>query len=294
MKKLLLLCLLLIPVAGIAQENTAKDTTLYVNGRKISIKEGNGKIKVKLYEQSSHGDTIENDQIFEGVYMDGQSTERRFELAVPFSKSKKSYGHFDPHYAGLYMGYTNLADNLSFNNANGIDLVSSKSWEIGLNLFQGSFVLSADRHWGLTTGLGFGYTSFRVDGNKGFKKIGNATVLVAPSQEIEYSQSRLRYNHFRIPLLLEWQSKCGNKGPIFASLGAEAEIRCWVKSKAEYDGHGHTLGKDLNVRPVGLNLLAQIGFDDIGAYLRYSPISLFEKDKGPDWNPVSFGLVWYW
>jgi hypothetical protein len=40
MKKLLLLCLLLIPVAGIAQENTAKDTTLYVNGRKISIKEG--------------------------------------------------------------------------------------------------------------------------------------------------------------------------------------------------------------------------------------------------------------
>ena len=73
MKKLLLLCLLLIPVAGIAQENTAKDTILYVNGRKISIKEGNGKIKVKLYEQSSHGDTIENDQIFEGVYMDGQS-----------------------------------------------------------------------------------------------------------------------------------------------------------------------------------------------------------------------------
>lgn len=63
MKHIYLLLFMLIPMTGMAQEGISQDTTLYVNGRKILIKENEGKIKVKLYEQSSHGDTIENDQI---------------------------------------------------------------------------------------------------------------------------------------------------------------------------------------------------------------------------------------
>ena len=76
MKKLLLLWLMIAPMSGMAQnESTPQDTTLYVNGRKIVIKEQGDKIKVKLYESASGGDTITNAQIFEGVYLNGQSTE---------------------------------------------------------------------------------------------------------------------------------------------------------------------------------------------------------------------------
>ena len=40
MKKLLLLWLMIAPMSGMAQnESTPQDTTLYVNGRKIVIKE---------------------------------------------------------------------------------------------------------------------------------------------------------------------------------------------------------------------------------------------------------------
>ena len=78
MKKLLLLWLMMAPMSGMAQnESTPQDTTLYVNGRKIVIKEQGDKIKVKLYERASGGDTITNAQIFEGVYLNGQSTESR-------------------------------------------------------------------------------------------------------------------------------------------------------------------------------------------------------------------------
>ena len=75
-------------MSGMAQnESTPQDTTLYVNGRKIVIKEQGDKIKVKLYESASGGDTITNAQIFEGVYLNGQSTESRTVLsALPFSK----------------------------------------------------------------------------------------------------------------------------------------------------------------------------------------------------------------
>ena len=144
MKHIYLLLFMLIPMAGMAQEGISQDTTLYVNGRKILIKENEGKIKVKLYEQSSHGDTIENDQIFEGIYTDGQTTERRTAFTVPFVKRKNHY-RFDPHIAGFYMGYTRLSDGINFNTPDGLNINANKSWEIGFNLFQGSLTLSRDR-----------------------------------------------------------------------------------------------------------------------------------------------------
>ena len=167
MKHIYLLLFMLIPMTGMAQEGISQDTTLYVNGRKILIKENEGKIKVKLYEQSSHGDTIENDQIFEGIYTDGQTTERRTAFTVPFVKRKNHY-RFDPHIAGFYMGYTRLSDGINFNTPDGLNINANKSWEIGFNLFQGSLTLSRDRQWGITTGLGWGYRSFRLGNNYAF------------------------------------------------------------------------------------------------------------------------------
>ena len=54
------------------------------------------------------------------------------------------------------------------------------------------------------------------------------------------------------------------------------------------------MGKDMYVNPVGVNLLAQAGYGDFGLYLRYSTTSLFQKDKGPEMSPYSFGIAWYW
>ena len=128
MKKLLLLWLMIAPMSGMAQnESTPQDTTLYVNGRKIVIKEQGDKIKVKLYESASGGDTITNAQIFEGVYLNGQSTESRTVLsALPFSKKNNKRNRFEPHAGGFYIGYTRLSnDFLSFNPSNGADLNTS-------------------------------------------------------------------------------------------------------------------------------------------------------------------------
>ena len=114
MKKLLLLWLMIAPMSGMAQnESTPQDTTLYVNGRKIVIKEQGDKIKVKLYESASGGDTITNAQIFEGVYLNGQSTESRTVLsALPFSKKNNKRNRFEPHAGGFYIGYTRLSNDI--------------------------------------------------------------------------------------------------------------------------------------------------------------------------------------
>ncbi len=35
------------------------------------------------------------------------------------------------------------------------------------------------------------------------------------------------------------------------------------------------------------------GYGNIGIYLRYSTYGLFQKDKGPEVSPYSFGVAWY-
>ena len=294
MKQLILLLMMLVTVTGYAQERAPQDTTLLLNGRKIVINEREGKIKVKLFEESSRGDTIENDQIFEGVYMDGQSTERRISLTVPFAKKRHPY-RFEPHIAGFYMGYSKLYnDFMSYNTPGSIDLNTLKSWEIGFTLFEAGATLSRNKEWGVSSGLGWGYTSFRLDNNTAFKEVDGVVNNYPAPNDIYYSQSRLRYFYFRVPVALEWQKRINGRGPVFLSAGLEAEIRHGIHSKVKYNGHKETLDKGLYVRRVGLNLLVQGGYNNIGGYMRYATYGLFEKNKGPELYPFSFGLCWYW
>lgn len=294
MKQLILLLMLLTPIAGMAQDTASKDTTLLINSRKIVIKENDGKVKVKLYEKIAEGDTIENDQIFEGVYMNGQSTERRVSLSVPFTK-KRSTHNFKSHTAGVYIGFSKLYDGfMNYNNPKGVNLDSSKSWEIGFTLLETDVALSRNKEWGASAGLGWGYTSFRLDTNTAFYEKDGVTGNYTAPEGVTYDQSRLRYFYFRAPVMLEWQKRINGHGPVFVSVGAEAEIRHGIKSKVKINGEKENLDKGLNVQPVGINLLVQAGYKSTGIYMRYATYGLFEKDKGPRLHPFSFGVCWYW
>lgn len=81
---------------------------------------------------------------------------------------------------------------------------------------------------------------------------------------------------------------------MFFAVGPEAEIRHGVKSKGKANGVKKTFDKGLNARPLGINVLAQVGYADLGVYMRYSTYGFFEKDKGPELYPFSFGICWYW
>ena len=296
MKRIITLLMILAPLAGMAGEILPQDTTIFIGNRKFVVKENEGKVRVKVFEEMSQGDTIKNEQIFEGVYRDGQSTEQRLTVSVPFVKKKRTThrGYFDPHVSGLYIGYNRMTDGLlNFGSADDVDLVASKSWEWGINLFDGALRLS--KHFGLTSGLGFGYSSYRVDGNQAFvENTQGITELVNAPEGTAYTKSRLRYYHLRLPVNLEFQQKFGWRGPLFFSIGAEVEARLWTKSKAKVNGRKQTMSKDLNVRPLGINIVAQAGYSCWGFYCRYSTASLFEKNKGPELYPYSVGIQWFW
>jgi len=58
-------------------------------------------------------------------------------------------------------------------------------------------------------------------------------------------------------------------------------------------GKKQRMGNGIYVNPVGVNLLAQVGYE-ISAYMRYSTYRFFQEDKEPDVMPLSFGIAWYW
>lgn len=295
MKRIILACMMVLPFIGMAQESEAqRTTTVDANSDSIIIRRGSGNVKIKIYEEITDGESKKEEKIYEGVYLTRVDADRPGILdALPFIPKRRNT--FDPHAGGLYIGFTSFSDHfLSFGPSGNISLNASKSWEIGANLFTRYFSLSRNQHWGMTYGLGWGYTSFRLDGNQAFLKTEGATAIFDGNEENVYSKSRLRYFHFRIPISIEWQTRIHKHGPIFLAAGPEVEIRHGIKSMAKVNGHKETLDTGMYVHPVGINFLAQAGYGNLGFYLRYSTYRLFEKGKGPNVKPLSFGACWYW
>lgn len=301
MKNFILALLLAFPTLAMATGIAPSDTTIFVNGKKIVIKEDNEKIKVRLYEQTSKGDTIENTQVFEGIYRDGKSTERRMSssLNIPLPRLSSRYSDSnrirDPHWSGFGYGFASLSDNkLSVNNVNGVDLVSGSSKEITFNFYERAWNIK-NSGFAIVSGLGLRFDKYRIDGNKAFREIDGVTQLESAPQNVYYQSSKLFTNYLTIPLLVEYQKHLHHTGPLFLSAGIVADVKFYSASKIEFDSTNgkqkDKIGNDLNIRPVTMDFLVQGGVGCFGMYAKYSPFSLFEKGKGPNVHPVSIGLI---
>ena len=185
-------------------------------------------------------------------------------------------------------------DFLAFGTSKEANLDLSKSWEFGFNLLSVYHNFKRNPHWGVNLGVSWGYRSFNIDGNYALLKEDGESFFTAGDETTTYSGSRLRHYFFRIPVLLEWQQRVGHS-KVFFNAGPEFEIRHGVKFFSHINGgKKRTMGKGMYVQPVGINLLAQAGYGNIGVYLRYSTYGLFQKNKGPEVTPYSFGVAWYW
>jgi hypothetical protein len=271
--------------------------TITTEGDSIIIRKGSGNMRIRVYEEQPTDGESKEVEIYEGVYLERvESDKRTFLDALPFIPQKKKDNAYEPHNSGIFIGYSRMSnDFLSFDNSAKADLNLSRSWEFGFNVISLYHNFKKNPHWGLNFGVNWGYRSFSFDGNRALLKADGQTYFAEGDEENSYSSSRLRHFFFRIPITLEWQQRLGRSNKLFFNIGPEFEIRHGVKSFTHINGgKKQRMGKDMYVNPVGVNLLAQAGYGDFGLYLRYSTTSLFQKDKGPEISPYSFGIAWYW
>lgn len=299
MKQFLLLIAACFPGVGLmATESVLMpvDTTISIDSKRIEVKENGDRLKVRVYELTEEGDSVDNEMVFEGHYRNGRSYENRKHIRsinIPLPTWNKE---FDPHWAGFGMGFANLADgSLHVNDVDGVSLKSGNSLEYNLNVLEKSFPIGPRYNWAIVTGAGMRWSRYRVDGNTYFQEVDGVTGLHSDLGDITLKANKLNITSITIPLLLEWQKRKHGDAQFFVSAGVVGVIKTCSSSKVVYydergEKHKDKIDTGMNIRPVTMDFLVQAGLDWIGVYAKYAPIGLFESGKGPKVHPVSIGL----
>ena len=275
------------------------DTVVHFKKKIVHIQDSTGQVRVKVLSE----DSVPYNKVYEGVCSDGKTYEKytvveEIGLDIPIlnkminKKKKKSY-EMEPHWAGIGWGFANVADaNFNINDIDGLSLKSQSSSEFYLNLFE-KIMPVVGNCFGVTTGLGMGWHSYHLAGNKHLYD--NKGVTVIEETNYKYDFNRLRTFQFTVPLLLEWQPTFQNDHKTYVSVGAIGCINTYSSYKEEYIGSDggkiKTATKGMNVVPVSVDFMAQIGHGSFGLYAKYSPFSIFEGGKGPNVRGVSLGAT---
>lgn len=291
MKRLLLILAACLPVMSLLAadvEPMPADTVITLEKKRIEIKDNGDRMKVRVYELSEEGDSIDDEMVFEGHYLDGRSYERRSHirtLNIPVPTWDKD---FSAHWAGFGMGFNSFE-------GDDISLRKGKSLEYNFNFMEFSLPFSR-YNWAVVTGAGIRWNRYRIDENACFQEVDGITQLVPAPEDVIYKKSKLNITSLTIPVLLEWQTKKKKHRPsFFVSGGVVGVIKTTSSSKVVYDDERGKSRKQkvdggMNLRPVTMDVLLQAGVGCVGVYFKYSPIEMFESNKGPALNPISFGL----
>jgi hypothetical protein len=290
-------CIGILPLKAV--EKTQNDTVLHYNNKIIHLEDSIGQMKVRVFDN----DSTPYKKVYEGIFSDGKSYEKwtvveEIGIQIPFlskARQHKKY-NMEPHWAGIGWGFANIADqNLNLNDLNGISLKAESSNEFFFNLIE-KIVPIYRNNLGLTTGLGFDWRNYYLDMNTHLLEINGITDVYEADPGVVYDYSRLRTFQINIPLLLEWQPTFGSNHKFFALAGVVAGVTTSSSYKVKYkDANGKSRteveSKGLNVNPISVDFMGQIGYGKLSVYAKYAPYSIFQSNKGPDVRSVSLGLL---
>ncbi len=206
-------------------------------------------------------------------------------------KKKKS----EPHWAGVDLGFTML-----MNSNFATDFPNDKHWENdparsqtwNLNILEHKFNFGTP-YVGLTTGLGFSFTSVAFKDN--YVLMDSPDSLYAVIDTVNsYSKNKLRASYLTVPLLLEFNTNADADKSFYFAAGVIGGVRLTskVKRKGEFDGKNFTQknkGK-YGLNPFRLDAAVRMGYSHFGVFANYNLLSMFDEGKTVPVYPLTFGL----
>jgi len=215
----------------------------------------------------------------------------RDDTVTIFKNRKKS----EAHWAGVDFGFTTLM-NSSFDNSFSDypywknDPAKSVTWN--LNLLDYKFQL-AKHYFGLTTGLGFSFTSV------GFKNnyiVNNTpdTLNAFIDTLNNYTKNKLNAAYLTVPLLFEINTSANTNKNFYFLAGVVGGVRIGsnIKRKGEIAGEKFVqkVKGTQGLNAFRLDALVKLGYSHWGAFASYNLIALFDEDKTTAVHPFTFGL----
>ncbi len=201
----------------------------------------------------------------------------------------------EAHWAGVDFGFSILM-NSEFDNS----FPDHKYWENdpsrsqtwNLNIFEHKFQI-AKQYFGITTGLGFNFTSVAFKDNYLLRSSADS-IYAEMDTVFTYTKNKLKATYLTVPFLLEFNTSMDEDKSFYLAAGVVGGVRISSKTKrvGEFDGNEFTQ-KDkgiYNLNPFKADAHVRLGYGDWGAFASYSLLPLFEEAKTTEVYPLTFGL----
>lgn len=277
------------------------DTVLSVaNASRVVVTENPSGVKLEIRG-------TENDSLFQSSYeLDYQSnavvkSTQAFEM--PYYKWKQRHqNNIDLlMFNGLHAGFCGTVDSRE-----PVDVAMAKSFELGIDELISFRVNTNNRQNFFSVGLGINWRNYRMTGRSRFIPVDGGVGVGAYPDDAEGRFSRLKifslsfpvtYGfktrvkmigretlNFKIGAILNWNSY-GSLRTAWREFDVAESSRETVKTDAEQ------FSKHIGHRKFTVDILAAVQIaPQTGLYVKYSPMSLLEKGKGPDFQTISTGI----
>lgn len=212
-------------------------------------------------------------------------------------KEKRKKRRSPAHWAGVEFGFNMLTDGDFGNsfNANPYwknDPAKSQVWN--LNALEHKFNFGT-QYVGLTTGLGFSWTSVAFSEN--YTLTNNADTIFGTIDTVNiYTKNKLKASYLTVPLLLEFNTKRVGKlkERFYLAGGVIGGVRLTSKMKRQGDNNGQEFKlKEKGtyaLNPFKLDATVRLGYGHWGMYASYSLLPMFDTNKTVAVHPFNFGL----
>lgn len=167
-----------------------------------------------------------------------------------------------------------------------LDVARSQRWFI--TPFHASVAFNDEGTFGLVSGLGIVWNNYVFDQNITVARMDG--LLMPIPLDKNYKKSKLTTVAFSVPVELEAQfpRKNAEDKRFFLAGGVLGEVV--LGSHTKYKRPKHKQKGNLDVNPFQAAISARIGYDDVSIFCNYNLTSLFEKNKGPEMQALTFGI----
>lgn len=175
-----------------------------------------------------------------------------------------------------------------------LDLKQGRSWNFNINIWSFGVALGTP-HVGLLTGIGLAFNNYHFSTRYtlGLDAHGHT---VPDSSYLNESVYRNKLSTFGItmPLMFEFHIPVHRK-TLFVACGVIGDVRLGGRTKVKYtsiddEPKVRINNDDFNLNTFRYHLTARVGYRYGYVFANYSPVSIFERGKGPKLNTFAIGL----
>ena len=324
MKPFLFLSLLLLPLLGLAQQDslTVDSAATPTKDHAFVISAGSNGMKMEVLRtdttQTQDGDTLRINtkrkliRIITTTRTDIDTTKQFEEKLESLRRQRRN---LFTYWAGLELGMN------SFLTTDGrigdgpesgpLQLNNAKSRFFAINFWEQKIEFGT-HHVGLFTGMGIEFDNYRLSENNTLLSNGDSTYTVAMDSP-DLRKNKLRQIGLRVPLMLEFNTKRAKLPLNAAELAAKPNwsfsrkhnfhlaagvVGSWMFDtmyKQKYSEGGRNVKQrskdDYNLLPYRLAARAQIGYGPLNLFAEYGLTPMFEKGTAPDLRALNVGIT---